>query len=219
MRTYTDNDFDRTQTFIAYSLGSTPADLHILEAKLRDLKPLIKYDALNYSMSRFVTAELDCYTPGERGLGRLSTEVPRLGGHCRRPISKLRPDEIAELYRLIQDVIISGYIVHPLFLEERIQSGILSDAAQLFDAWLPNIYAQNPYEMADELQNAFTACGAFPLMALRGFLKQHRAKGGGLFGGDKTSMITLFYMVAGYGIRLAELGDWGPTTWARTSPG
>jgi hypothetical protein len=159
-------------------------------------------------MNRLVVAELDYHTPGKRGLGRLSTEVPRLGGHCRKSLARLRTDDLEELYRLIQDVIIAGYLVHVLFLEEEPARAVRTDPTEIFHAWLPGVYTQNPYEMNEDLQDAFTACGAFSMMAVKSFFKQHRVVGGGLLRRDKTSLITLFYMVAGYGIRLAEIGEW-----------
>jgi hypothetical protein len=88
MRTYTPRDFERTQSVISYTLASTPERLHKCEARLRDLRYRLNYDG--FCMNLPVMAELDYHTPGDRGLGRLSTEVPRLGGHCRKSLAQLR---------------------------------------------------------------------------------------------------------------------------------
>lgn len=44
-------------------------------------------------INRFVDAELDFMTPGERGLGRASTYYPRLAAYERKKISRLGMQE------------------------------------------------------------------------------------------------------------------------------
>ena len=50
----------------------------------------------------------------KRGLGRLTTSIPRLGGHFRKQISQLPGKLNNHLAVLIQRLILHGYLVHPL---------------------------------------------------------------------------------------------------------
>ena len=63
-------------------------------------------DMLNYCLGRYIEAELDYVTPGERGLGRISTTPPRFAAYFRKQMVRLSPEKKDELYEFIQDLII-----------------------------------------------------------------------------------------------------------------
>jgi hypothetical protein len=55
----------------------------------KELRSCFNIVAVGFCFSKYISSELDSQTPGDRGLGRLSTEIPRLGAYFRKPISRL----------------------------------------------------------------------------------------------------------------------------------
>jgi hypothetical protein len=110
-----------------------------LDAMYQVLRASLNLPALEYCLRSFIVAELDCLTDGERGLGRVTTAVPRLGAYCRGQINALAPGARWELYFLIQELILRGYLTMSLFVDDP-KPACVSDAQAVFRAWLPTIY-------------------------------------------------------------------------------
>lgn len=60
----------------------------------------------NYCVGQFVHAELDFATPGNRGIGRLTDALPRLGAYFRDSLSRLEKAGLNELDGLITKLIL-----------------------------------------------------------------------------------------------------------------
>lgn len=175
------------------------------ERNFQQLKPKSNSDAIIYCLGKYIEAELDFMTPGKRGLGRMTAFIPRFGAYFRKPLSMLPLQERTKLYTLIQDLILRGYLVHALFVEESVEQAKLSSGPPLYEAWIPGIYISDPSEMGKNLRILFRACTDPALKALKGFLAQHRMRGGGFpFTGLKTDLILSYYAIAGFGLRVVE---------------
>lgn len=59
-------------------------------------------------VGRFIGSEFDVDTPGNRGIGRLSDSVPRLGGYFRRQMS---PEIESVLGPLIEEILACGFVI------------------------------------------------------------------------------------------------------------
>jgi len=114
-------------------------------------------EMISYCINKYISAELDYLTPGERGLGRLSTYIPRFGAAFRKSLSKLNPDKLDKLSDLLVDLILRGYLLVIIFLQEKAEISKLTKE-ELFEEWIPNIYvvdlAQFPKSQYDMLSAA-----------------------------------------------------------------
>jgi hypothetical protein len=79
--------------------------------KLIDLPSVMNQDAILHCIREFAQAELDVETPGDRGLGRLSTEVPRFGAYFRNPLVRLSPEDIDSLRQRIVAQLVAGSLL------------------------------------------------------------------------------------------------------------
>src|SRR5215472_14163920 len=93
----------------------------------KDLRSRFNACAVGFCFFKYIDSELDCHTPGDGGLGRISTELPRLGAYCRRPLSRLSLPERRDLYGLIEDLMLRGYLTRALLVETPPREPILTD--------------------------------------------------------------------------------------------
>ncbi|NQV00296.1 MAG: hypothetical protein HQ538_06170 [Parcubacteria group bacterium] len=180
--------------------------LSMIQPKFEILKRSFDGQRIKYSLDQYIRSELDFKTNGERGLGRLTDFTPRLGGYFREPMSKLSQIEIVELYNLIQDLMLRGYIFYALFMENEIRENITINSEDLYQRWVPGIYTSDSSEMKENVKNLFEACIYSAYNLLKKFLINHQMKGGGFFSKDKTDNIIYYYALAGWGLRLVETG-------------
>lgn len=110
-------------------------------------------EMISYCINKYISAELDYLTPGERGLGRLSTYIPRFGAAFRKSLSKLKPDQLDQLSDLLIDLILRGYLLVIIFIQKEAEISKLTKE-ELFEKWIPNIYVvdltqfpKNQYDM------------------------------------------------------------------------
>lgn len=95
-------------------------------------------------VTRFVRAELDTETAGERGIGRTSTTPPRLGGAFRDPLRS--PDARRVFGRLSERLVVAGWTAQaanqqnfaegPFVFRER-------ETEAIWLRWVPGIYASD----------------------------------------------------------------------------
>jgi len=186
--------------------------LETIESMFNQLISEFNSEAITYCLEKYIGAELDYTTPGGRGLGRMTTNIPRFGAYFRKPLSTLSSQELNELYFLIQDFCLRGYLAHVLFVEEPIKHAKLSSGVLLYKAWIPRIYVSNPLEMGSNLRTYIDACTVSLFKVIYDFIRQHGMKGGILFNraGSFLSMgkineILSYYILAGFGLRVVEV--------------
>ena len=148
---------------------------------------------------------MDFQTSGDRGLGRMTDYIPRLGGYFRGQLSSLSSEEKSELCGLIQDIILRGYLVRALFVEAKLEQAKISSGSESYENWIPGIYSDDPSSMGENLRNLFGAITNTAFVAIRMFFKKQGMKGGGFLSKDKTDIILLYYPLAGFGLRLVEV--------------
>ena len=99
------------------------------------------------SVNQFIAAELDFVTTGNRGMGRLNDDWPRLGGKYRSILKTMSDENIKELHQVLGDQVACGY----LFCEYLVQCVTGSNvpridysnaSAELLESWVPTIYSQ-----------------------------------------------------------------------------
>lgn len=159
--------------------------------------------AIDYCINRYVLSEIDFETTGERGLGRVSVVVPRLGAYFRNQISLLTENQRNELATLLAGLMLSGYFVHSLIIKELEKPRKLNEN-ELFEKWIPGIYSTNPSDLPREVLQGFSLISEGTYKELKGFFARHKMKRGSFFSKDKTDFITAYYPVAGYGLRYVE---------------
>lgn len=189
---------------ICNTVGKETELVNSSRTKIHSLKESFNSTAITYCLEKYINAELDYKTLGDRGLGRVSTYIPRLAAYFRKQISNLSYQEIDELYYLIQDLILRGYLVRVLFVEDTLRPSTVSDGKELYEAWVPGIYAESPSQMSVDMQKAFAVCIDSALTEIKAFFSKHNMKGGGIFSKDKTDEILMYYPFAGFGLRFEE---------------
>ena len=189
---------------ICNTIGKDTKLVNSFESKIDSLKRVFDSKAITYCCEKFIDAELDYKTPGDRGLGRASTYIPRLSSYFRKKIINFSSQDLDELYCLIQHLILSGYLVHVLFVEDNLRTSTVTDLNELYEAWLPGIYAESPAQLSENMQKAFAACTVSALSKIMAFFGKNNMKAGGFFSRDKTDEILMYYPFAGFGLRFEE---------------
>ncbi|MFA5015026.1 MAG: hypothetical protein WC549_05745 [Actinomycetota bacterium] len=183
-----------------------------MESKFKQLISDFNSDAITYCLEKYIGTELDYTTPGSRGIGRMTTMIPRFGAYFRKSLSKLSHQELNELYFLIQDLCLRGYLAHILFMKEPISHANLSSGASLYKEWIPRIYVSDPFEMGLNLRIYIDVCTVSAFKAIYDFMRQHGMKSGILFNKagsflsiGKVNEILSYYILAGFGLRVVEV--------------
>jgi len=174
-----------------------------LKAKFDSLREVFNSKAITYCLKNYINAELDYKTPGKRGLGRISTYTPRLAAYFRKEISDFSSRELDQLYCLIQDLILRGYLAHVLPYDT-LSPATVFEPELLYKAWVPMIYAENPYKMPKIIRESLAFCADSALVEIKAFFRKHNMKGGGFFSRDKTNDILVYYHFAGFVLRCEE---------------
>lgn len=178
----------------------------MIKPRYEELKNYFDVEKIGKCIDRYITSELDFITLGNRGIGRMTEAIPRLGGYFRNVLSKMDEAVLLELYNIIRDLILRGYLVHFLFMEKEIKSTVVTGSTKLFDDWVPQIYVNDPSEMKPNLQNVFFASIDTAVAKFKNFQKAYKMKSGGFFSLDKTGSILIYYAGAGFGLRTIEIG-------------
>jgi len=171
----------------------------------KDVRLRFNAFAVGFCFYKYIDAELDCHTPGDGGLGRMATDIPRLGAYCRKPLSRLSLPERRELYGLIEDLMLRGYLTRALLLEVPPKEPVLTDAADLYEKWLERFCSSNPSGMDLELRAVLATVTDSAFAALNGFLSRYGIRGDGALEEDKTHAISMYYPVGGLAVRTSEV--------------
>ena len=187
--------------------------LETMESMFKQLISKFNSDAITYCLENYIGAELDYTAPENLGLGRMTTIIPRFGAYFRKPLSMLSHQELDELYLIIQEFCIRGYLAPVLFVEEPIKHAKLSSGDSLYKEWIPRIYVSNPLEMGPNLRAYIDACTVPVFEEIYSFMRQHGMKTGIIFNRTgrflsmgKVNEIISYYILAGFGLRVVEVG-------------
>ena len=187
------------------ALSDAPELSERLRLWQKELRSRFNAFAVGICFFKYIDSELDCHTPGDGGLGRMSIEIPRLGAYCRRPLSRLSLPERRELYGLIEDLMLRGYLTRALLLEVPPKDPVLTDAADLYEKWLERLCSSNPSGMDLELRAVLATVTDSAFAALNGFLSRYGIRGDGALEEDKTHAISMYYPVGGLAVRTSEV--------------
>ena len=77
-----------------------------LNVKYEEFTNQCNYESVEYCIDKFIKAELDYNTPGNRGLGRISDNVPRFGGFYRKQLINLSNQRLIELNNQIKTLLL-----------------------------------------------------------------------------------------------------------------
>jgi len=153
---------------------------------------------------KFVQTELDHETSGDRGIGRLTDTMPRLGAYFRSSFSEL--DEVSqnELGILIAKLIAKGYIFIPMSNSKPKEKTLSFTDDELYKEWIPQIYTFKLNVMSENVWNLLLAITEKDFKDIKNFFDKHNMKGGGLFSKDKTDDILNSYLIAGVALYFIE---------------
>jgi hypothetical protein len=87
-------------------LLSSPDDAAAVAERLRDRQVADAFDRAYECVTLLVGSELDTVTPGERGLGRVTTAIPRLGGQFRTQLAGAAAGAFGPI---MEDLVIHGF--------------------------------------------------------------------------------------------------------------
>lgn len=183
-----------------------PKFLEEVNPRLTAIKEAFNFGAMDYCLERYIGAELDFKSSGDRGLGRISTEVPRLGAYFRKPMSKLDESELSELHNILQQIVLSGYLTYALVMEDPLKTAKLTGGSEIYEKWLPRVYSTDPSQTPEHLQGYMAAFSNVASERWTSFSTRHGMKGGGAFSQDKTPVILVYYIIGGFWLRATEVG-------------
>jgi hypothetical protein len=189
------------------ALQDEPELLEQVDLCVDELRTRFNIEAVGLCFSHYIGSELDFRKSGDRSLGQISTDVPRLGAYFRKQISQLPHPELLSLYRIIQDLMLRGYLTRALLLEAPLKQSRLTAGLELYEVWLPGFYTSDPMQMGSHLRAVLAAVTDSAFARLSAFFSSHGMRGGGLFRKDKSSAISSYYPLAGFAVRAFEVGD------------
>lgn len=197
-------DIEAAMVSIIREFGNEKEIIDAIKPNFEELKRNYDDKKITYCLDKYINAELDFTTPGNRGIGRISEYVPRFGAYFRKALSNMPEADLAKLYSIIQDIMLRGYLVHVLFIEESVREPVISSEKELYEKWIPGIYSQNLPETDENLVRALVICTYSAFETLREFMNIHRMKDQDFFSEDKTDEILFYYAIAGFGLRVVE---------------
>jgi hypothetical protein len=176
-----------------------------IEAAYPQLRARFNTAAMDFCLSSFIGAELDAKTAGDRGLGRVSTDTPRLGAYCRRQLQAMDADEKSTLYFLIQDLMLRGYLSFALLVEDPLRPAKRTTGEDIYQRWIPVIYSSGG-RLAQSLVNAIAFVADSAFQSLDSFCSEHAMESVNSSSG-KMGQIVAYYATAGAGLRAIEVGN------------
>jgi len=184
-----------------------------MESRFKQIALEFNAVAITYCLDLYIGAELDYAAPGSRGIGRMTTNIPRFGAYFSKPLSKLSSQELDELYFLIRDLCLRGYLMSAILMEWPARHAKLSNGASLFEEWISSIYVINPHELDPDIWDIIKIDAMYTIIEIHVFMRKHGMEGDTLFNrvgrflsGDKVDEILLYYAIAGYSLRAVQKG-------------
>lgn len=174
-----------------------------LKKNFEEAKNSIDPERINYCLEKFLQAEFDYNTPGDRGLGRMTDYVPRLGAYFRKSLSKLPLDKIKELDFLLTGLIVKSYLYQVIVPEPVIKKSKMETGEQLYQRWIPEIYVYDLGQLSESFRGLLEAVVDSDIANVKHFFKMNELTSG-FFSKNKTDDILFGYINAGLVLRLAE---------------
>lgn len=195
---------ESAMTSITEGLRDVEELLDKIKPRFEQFKPLFDPQRIGFCLDKYISAELDFNTAGVRGVGRMTDFVPRFGGYFRKSLSSMAQMDLSRLYGIIQDVILRGYLVHVLLIRKSVGDVAISRPEDLYEKWIPGIYAGDPSEMGANLASVLEMCTDSASKELQSFMNSHGMKGGGLLSKDKSQFIVSWYPFVGFALSVVE---------------
>ena len=156
---------------------------------------------LAFCLDNLIEAEFDTKTPGDRGLGRVSNDPPRLGGHFRKRVSKLNQSEADSVKKSIRELMLKCYLFMISTMGLQVSHSTKNDA--LFNEWLPEVYMFNLYNLGERTVDVLFSLVQRDYEALKQSLKTLQAAPA-IAGEDVINNIVSGYAAAGVVLALAD---------------
>lgn len=186
---------------------SSEEDASALLERYYPIRETLNIERLDYCISKYLEAEFDTKTEGVRGLGRTTESVPRLGGYYRKEFSKLGPNTIEELKVVTREILLRGYLVHLMSIDQGNASLSSPAKEEVYKKWIPRIYITGFEEFPELLQNVFLTFTEDPMERFFRILRKNGIEQRvGFFKKDLTVPILVYYAIAGFGLRTIEVG-------------
>ena len=195
-------DLDSGFEAIVNSLREGDAFIQELRKTFQRLTTQFDPTAIDYCLSRYIEAELDFVTPGDRGIGRVSPAIPRFGAYYRKPLSKLPPTDIVELGNRMCSLMFQGYLAAALLASNFSPDTGKVDKDVLFNRWVPTIYSSPPTDRTLQVVIGVAERG---FHRLKEYVRSRNLVGGGFFTRDKTDGILVYYPLSGHALRCAVM--------------
>lgn len=184
-----------------------------VKPRMDELRARFNYAGVSRCLETFIAAEMDCTTPGDRGMGRMTAVIPRFGAYHRKGISELSGNDRQELATLLHELMLRAYVASYLFVKPTRQESPPVDDEALLKQWVLSMYAGSGLsDLSEGTQKAVSACIDGPLSAILSFLEQRGIRGGGFFSRDRTGDIVFGIAMAGFALRPVQVGGmlWDP---------
>lgn len=191
---------------IGYDKEGVDEFVDAIMQKFEQLKEYYDHKKINYCLDKYINAELDFVTPGNRGLGRLTEFIPRFGAYFREALLKASTEDLTELYDTIREVMLGAYLCRVLFVEEPVSQPAISSGEDLFEKWIPGVYSSSSSysEMDENLLEALMICTDSAFEKLKILTDALEVKSGESRSADWVDIITYHYAIAGFGLRAVE---------------
>lgn len=155
-------------------------------------------------IEKLVQAELDYTTPGDRGLGRLTETLPRLGAYFREPIAKLDDINHEKLDALITRIITKGYIFVSIVHSKPKEKISTKTENQLYEEWIPKIFTFDLNNISNNAGDLLLAVTKNDFDEIKNFFNQYGMRASGFFSRDKSDDILMHYLIAGASLYFIE---------------
>jgi hypothetical protein len=162
-------------------------------------------DGLCVCLNRLVEAEMDYITSGNRGLGRASTQIPRLGARFRRQMQSLGDGDFDELAGRVAAVMVGGHRGALMFGNASVGAPVIGDPEELFRRWTPRIYAEPVSNMTEGEGNVVDTGVSDGYDRLEAALEKGGMRERRLLGGKKLPTMLAYYAAAGFILRVIEV--------------
>ncbi len=121
------------------------------DAKAHSLVQNSSLEIPEYCINKFLSSEIDLQSPGLRGVGRITDEIPRLGGYYRNTLKDLYKDEILELKKTLKELMYIGYLIHFFYCEEEVKATQYQDKYKLYQIWTMYLLGFNQNTFQEEI--------------------------------------------------------------------
>lgn len=192
------------QTVLIQYFSDDSETLERLRLHGKSLESTFNSASVSYCLNQYIETELDFKSESNRGLGRITESVPRLGAFFRKKLSKLSTDNLDVLRTLIGTQCLLGYMTHVFFFEEEIADMKPLDGEHLYETWVPSIYSNNFSDISEDTGKLFAMCSQRGTNGLKAFFHDHNMKAGWLQSDDIPNTIITYYFIAGLCLRKIE---------------